>query len=48
MFDTLEEQIAKAEGPPLSRGIRAWRYAGLFLLSAAIFAVLYAAIRLAD
>ena len=47
MFNTLEEQIAKTEGPPLSSGVRAWRYVGLFLLSAAVFGVLYAAIRLA-
>ena len=48
MFDTLEEQIEKAEGVGPSTGIRAARYAGLFVLSAFVFGVLYVAIRLLD
>lgn len=48
MFDTLEEQIEKSEGTPLTTGARACRDIGVFLLSAIIFGALYAVIRLVE
>lgn len=47
MFNSLEEQIDKTQGGAPSTGVRAARYAGLFVLSAIAFAALYIAIRLA-
>ncbi len=45
MFESLDEQIATTEEPESSR-TRAVRYVGLFVISALIFAGLYAVIRL--
>ena len=47
MFNSLEEQIDKTQGGAPSRGGRAVRYVGLFVLSAIVFAAIYLAIRLA-
>lgn len=47
MFNSLEEQIDDTQGGAPSTGARAVRYAGLFVLSAVVFAGLYLAIRLA-
>ena len=40
MFNTLEEQIARTEGPAPSPGARAIRYVGVFVLSGIIFVAL--------
>ena len=47
MFSSLEEQIDETQGSAPSKGGRALRYVGLFVLSAVVFAGLYLAIRLA-
>lgn len=47
MFNSLEEQIDETQGGAPSKGGRALRYVGLFVLSAVVFAGLYLAIRLA-
>ncbi len=45
MFNSLEEQIDKAEGGAPSREARILRYLGLFVLSVIVFVGLYLAIR---
>jgi hypothetical protein len=47
VFNSLEEQIDETQGGAPATGGRAVRYVGLFVLSAALFAALYLAIRLA-
>ncbi len=44
MFETLEEQIDKTEGEFPSTRTRAVRYVGVFLITAFVVGVLYAAI----
>lgn len=44
MFETLEEQIDKTEGEIPSTRARAFRYAGLLVVTTIVVGVLYAAI----
>ncbi len=44
MFETLEEQIDRTEGEHPSTRTRAVRYAGVFVVTAMVAAVLFAAI----
>lgn len=48
MFNTLEEQIAKTQGPAPSQGARAIQYIGVFVLSGIIFVVLCLAMWLVE
>ncbi len=44
MFETLDEQIEKTEDEHPSTRTRAVRYAGVFVVTAVVIGVLYAAI----